>query len=104
MLRALSIFSPSLIRSLPAGGGTAVQVTRNGGYTAVESTDGQTLYYTLSEEGRSHEFAGGRSHAVGGVEESLLNYGLAVSPDRRTFLFTKYTDAGDDLMLIENFR
>lgn len=30
----------------PASGGKGIQVTRNGGYTAFESTDGQSLYYT----------------------------------------------------------
>ena len=111
-------------------------MTRNGGFTAFESTDGKTLYYTLSDEGaeglyakllpdgeekqvlkegvawrgfavfsdgvyyihglgpnsyeiRFHEFAGGRPDAVGGIEGSSLNYGFAVSPDRKTFLFTK---------------
>lgn len=31
---------------VPAGGGAAVQVTRNGGYMGLESPDGGTLYYT----------------------------------------------------------
>jgi Tol biopolymer transport system component len=30
----------------PANGGKGIQVTSNGGYTAFESTDGQSLYYT----------------------------------------------------------
>jgi Tol biopolymer transport system component/DNA-binding winged helix-turn-helix (wHTH) protein len=135
---------------IPAGGGTARQVTHNGGYTAFESTDGKTLYYTLSERGteglyakllpdgeekqvlkegvdrrgfavfadgvyylywrgpnsyeiRFHEFAGGQTHVVGDVG-GPLGLGLAVSPDRKTFLFSKFSDAGSDLMLIENFR
>ncbi len=33
---------------MPAGGGAAVQVTRNGGWIAFDSTDGKTLYYTLN--------------------------------------------------------
>ena len=136
---------------IPAGGGTAVQVTRNGGYTACESTDGKTLYYTLSGEGKeglwakvlpdgeemqvlkeavaSRGFAvfsdgvyylhqrGGNSHeirfyelasrqtrSIGDTEGRTVHLGLAVSPDRKTFLFARYTDAGYDLMLIENFR
>lgn len=31
---------------MPADGGTAVQVTRSGGYYAVESEDGRALYYS----------------------------------------------------------
>jgi len=135
---------------IPAGGGTAVQVTRNGGWAAFESTDGKTLYYTMSEVGaeglyakrlpdgeekqvlnegvagrgvavfsdgvyylhqrgpnsyeiRFHEFAGGHTRVVREIE-GTLELGLAVSPDRKTFLFTKWSDAGADLMLIENFR
>jgi Tol biopolymer transport system component len=135
---------------IPAGGGTAVQVTHNGGFVAFESTDGKTLYYTLSEGGaeglyakqlpdgeekqvlkegvatrgfavfsgavyylhqrgvssyeiRFHEFAGGQTRVVGEIE-GAIGLGLAVSPDRKTFLFTKFSDAGADLMLIENFR
>ncbi len=34
------------IWKMPAGGGQPSQVTHNGGFYAVESTDGQTLYYT----------------------------------------------------------
>jgi len=140
----------SEIWRMPAGGGTAVQVTQNGGFVAFESTDGKTLYYTLSESGAEglcakrlpdgkekqvlkegvahrgfavfsdgvyyiHElgvsrceirfrgFAGEQTRLVGEVE-GTLDDGLAVSPDRKTFLFSKYSDAGADLMLIENFR
>jgi len=135
---------------IPAGGGTAVQVTHSGGHVAFESTDGKTLYYTLSEGGteglyakqlpdgeekqvlkdrvfqrgfavfpdgfyylhqrgvnsyeiRFHEFAGGVTRVVGEIE-GAIGLGLTVSPDRKTFLFSKYSDAGADLMLIENFR
>ena len=38
----------SEIRKIPADGGTAVQVTRGGGFYAVESEDGQQLYYSKS--------------------------------------------------------
>lgn len=135
---------------IPAGEGTAIQVTRQGGFVAFESTDGTTLYYTLSEGGaeglyakrlpdgeekqvlkdgvaqrgfavfsdgvyylhrlglssyeiRFFEFAGVQPRVVGEIEGTLAN-GLAVSPDRKTFLFPKFSDAGTDLMLIENFR
>ncbi|MBI4892503.1 MAG: PD40 domain-containing protein [Acidobacteria bacterium] len=134
----------------PAGGGPAAQITRNGGYTAFESTDGKKLYYTVSERGdeglyakvlpdgeekqvvkenvafrgfavfddgvfylhwrtrnifeiRFYQFAGGNARTIADVAGNL-HIGFAVSPDRKTFLFTKYTDVGSDLMLIENFR
>lgn len=135
---------------VPVGGGTAVQVTHNGGHVAFESTDGKTLYYTLSDGGaeglhakrlpdgeekqvleegvafrnfavvsdgvyylhqlgrsrseiRFHKFGGGQTGMVGEIE-GPIGFGLTVSPDRKTFLFTKFSDAAADLMLIANFR
>jgi hypothetical protein len=56
-----------------------------------------------SWEIRFHEFAGGRTRVIGPITGSL-HIGFTVSPDRKTFLFSKFTDGGSDLMLIENFR
>lgn len=39
-----------------------------------------------------------------GAIEGPLDYGLAVSPDRKTFLFSKRVNVGQDLMMIANFR
>jgi len=133
---------------IPSQGGAAAQITHEGGYVAVESSDGRTLYYTktgrdgplferpraggpekellanvagrgfvvladgiyyLDSAGsvrndiRFHEFATGRSHTVSPIE-GRLGLGLAVSPDRNTFLFARFAATGSDLMLIENFR
>jgi len=57
----------SEIWKIPVGGGEAVQVTRNGGYVAFESYDGQTLCYTKQYD-RSPLF----SRPVGGGEETQL--------------------------------
>ncbi|MBI4892502.1 MAG: PD40 domain-containing protein [Acidobacteria bacterium] len=135
---------------IPSSGGAAVQITRNGGHTAFESTDGKTLYYTITESGteglyaktlpegeerrvireqvalrgfavfddgiyyllqrsgeptqiRFHPFTGGQARTIAEVEGNL-HIGFTVSPDRKTFLFSKWTNQGADLMLIENFR
>jgi Tol biopolymer transport system component len=40
----------SEIWKVPADGGTAVQVTRNGGFYAVESEDGRDLFYSKSSD------------------------------------------------------
>jgi hypothetical protein len=134
---------------MPFAGGPAEQITRNGGYVAVEAQDGTTLYYTKTGEAgplfvqasgraerevlgrvisrgfvifddgiyylyadaargvqpeiRFHEFATGRSSVIGPAASSLGLY-LSVSPDRKTFLFTRYALSGSDIMLIENFR
>jgi len=137
-----------------APSGEAEQVTTTGGFTAFESWDGQTLYYTRTNALEGPVFA--RSIANGserqiadsvyrwdfapvdtglyyitrpapqrrptGFELRLLDYssgqsvvlnrfesldvvGLTVSPDRKTVVTSGIsTVAGDDLMLIQNFR
>lgn len=49
------------------------------------------------------EFASDRSRVISSFE-ATLEVGFSVSPDRKTFLFTRYSSTGNDLMLIENFR
>jgi len=74
------------------------------GFTVL--SDGVYYLHRLSlksYEIRFHKFAGGQTRVVGEIE-GTLNLGFAVSPDRKTFLFTKSSDGGHDLMLIENFR
>ena len=55
------------IWKVPAGGGAAVQVTRNGGFAAVESPDGKYLYYT-----KNRQVSGLWKAPVEGGEESLV--------------------------------
>jgi Tol biopolymer transport system component len=132
----------------------AEQVTTAGGFTAFESWDGQTLYYTRTNalegpvfarsiangserqivdsvyrwdfapvdaglyyitrpepqrrptafELRLLDYSSGRS-VVRNTFESLDVVGLTVSPDRNTIVTSGIsTVAGDDLMLIQNFR
>jgi Tol biopolymer transport system component len=49
------------------------------------------------------QFSTGRSRLLTRIEGDLY-YGLSVSPDRKTVLFSKSVASGRDLMLIENFR
>jgi len=147
-------------------GDAPVQVTRNGGYAAFESTDSRTLYYTLSDSGieglytkalpagpekefvhdavakrgfvvlpqgiyylcspaegrwpdgtwlapfqtppqpyqiRFRRFGDGQSEIVREIK-GPLHLGLTISSDEKRFLFTKISDSGADLMLIENYR
>jgi Tol biopolymer transport system component len=53
---------------VPADGGEAVRVTKNGGFVALESPDGQWIYYTKNE-GRSSVW---RLSKVGGEEAQVL--------------------------------
>ncbi len=132
----------------PSGpGGAPVQVTKNGGAAAFESTDGRVLYYAKrvqlwkvpvggGEETQVLEgplsyptnfvvveegiyFVSARAWLAPGVlyffsfatralkpvaTVSIWSYGLAISPDRRSILYSQLDQAGSDLMLVENFR
>jgi Tol biopolymer transport system component/DNA-binding winged helix-turn-helix (wHTH) protein len=52
---------------------------------------------------RFYEFTTGTSRLVTNVD-GMLAEGFSVSPDRKTFLFSKSVFEGTDLMMIENFR
>jgi Tol biopolymer transport system component len=54
---------------VPAAGGTAEQITRDGGYLVFESTDAQTLYYT-----KTGDIGGGPLYArsVNGADETQV--------------------------------
>lgn len=134
---------------ISAEGGVPEQITRNGGYKAIESSDGKKLYYTKNgdtsplfvltlgtsdekqivdsvtgrgfevlEDGvyylyaallgarydiRFHELSTARSRVISSIGAQDCRH-LSVSPDRKTFLFTRVASTGSDLMLIENFR
>jgi len=134
---------------MPAQGGPAIQVTRKGGYIAVESPDGRFLYYSKTGQFTRTVW----KMPVGGGEESIvlrsvtfynfavthdgiyfipsaddghyavhffsfatgqqspvlplsgeLGYGMAVSPDGKTLLFTQIGHRGSDLMLFSELR
>jgi serine/threonine protein kinase len=90
----------------PLAGGAERQVldqVTNRGFVVLE--DG--IYYLASmgaerNELRFLEFATDRSRVISSIP-GQLSLGLSVSQDRQTFLFTKVTSTGSDLMLIENF-
>jgi hypothetical protein len=50
-----------------------------------------------------YEFSTGAKRLLTKIEGKAYQ-GLGVSPDRKSFLFSKLADSGVDLMLIENFR
>jgi len=55
------------IWKMPADGGTPMQVTRGGGFEAIESRDGKLLYYVKSHGGNSIW-----SVPIGGGEEVIV--------------------------------
>ena len=63
-------------------------------------------YITPRDENRCdlrlYEFATGQKRFITEIERPVA-FGLSVSPDRKTFLFSRHV-TGSDLMMVENFR
>ena len=55
---------------MPNAGGVAVQVTRQGGFAALESPDGSFLYYTKTDDGRDGLW---RMPVSGGAETRIIH-------------------------------
>jgi dipeptidyl aminopeptidase/acylaminoacyl peptidase len=137
---------------MPSTGGSAVQVTRHGGFAAFESPDGRFLYYakglTVPGLWRIPTGGGEEIKLLGSLEAGYWGYwavvengvyyldtttkpgiaffditthritrvfdlenrparedpGLAVSPDKRTILYTQLDSSNSDILLVENFR
>ena len=73
-------------------------------------TVGRTGLYFFTppdERGQSeihyYDFATGKASKIQTIAAGI-RYGLALSPDGRTLLYSQIDDAGSDLMLVENFR
>jgi dipeptidyl aminopeptidase/acylaminoacyl peptidase len=137
---------------MPLTGEPAVQVTRHGGFAALESPDGKLLYYakglTLPGLWRIPTDGGEESEIISSLEPGYWGYwavvengiyyldmnvkpgidffdftthrttrvfdlenrpasgapGLAVSPDRKSILYTQLDALNSDIILVENFR
>ncbi len=94
---------------VPASGGAETPfidlVHPTGGWVVVE--DGIYFISRPNDKGVSYirfkDFATGSDRAVVPIEARVF-WGLTVSPDRRTFLYTLSDESGRDPMLVENFR
>jgi Tol biopolymer transport system component/DNA-binding winged helix-turn-helix (wHTH) protein len=136
---------------MPADGGPAIQVSKQGGTTAIESVDGRSLYYSKSDDSPSAIWrmpvGGGDERpvvddlsyslnfvvadkglyflAVGdgpantsidfydfatGKRTTLLPlgkehwWGMALSPDQRSVLYSVIDSSGSNLMVVDTFR
>ena len=89
---------------MPAGGGTAVQVTHNGGEFGVESEDGKTLYFTRILRADSGSIW--RMPLAGGPEEQLAdslyrsNYAVA---KRGVYYMTHTAASGNSTLKLYDF-
>jgi Tol biopolymer transport system component len=97
---------------VPVGGGEEVEVldTFNQGNVADWAVVNDGIYFinSTAKEGVDIEFLDFATRkvkqvaALGKVE--ILPFALAVSPDRRQFLYAQNDNPGGDIMLVENFR
>lgn len=67
------------IWKMESGGGKALQVTRGGGYTAVESPDGKSLFYTNSPSGETLWKSGVDGSNPVKILEGVSHRGLVVT-------------------------
>jgi serine/threonine protein kinase len=94
---------------VPTSGGAETQfidlVHPTGGW--IVFADGIYFISRPNEKGVSYirfkDFATGSDRVVVPIE-GRVDWGLSVSPDRRTFLYSLSDESGSDLMLVENFR
>ena len=93
---------------IPVEGGEETQVLETV-YNRAFEVRAEGIYYMSwsSEDGTSrlqfHAFSGGKSRELAKFEGVIEN-GLGVSPDGKSFLFSRLDAASADLMLVENFR
>jgi Tol biopolymer transport system component len=82
---------------MPADGGQAQQVTRNGGQTALESADGKSLYFTKSDGGVEGLFSvpveGGEERQV--LKDVVPARGFVVVPDGIYYISPAKPDLAD---------
>jgi Tol biopolymer transport system component len=76
----------------------AFEVAQNGIYYITSSPKGRSLRFLEFDSGSSTELAN-----LPSIDNSIAS-GLAVSPDRKTILYSQIDQAGSDLMMVEGFR
>ncbi len=101
--------SPLTIWRIPVGGGVENKIldSVNPSTLWTIAPDGIYHFSVADDKGHSelrlYEFTTGKVRELLTIERSL-SYGLSISPDGRTILYTQLDEVGSDLMLVENFR
>ena len=100
---------PRSVWKMPVEGGQETKVLDSVNPSTVWTVGSKGIYFfrAADDKGRSdlslYEFATAKTRKLLTVERSVF-YGLTVSPDGRTILYTQVDEAGSNLMLVENFR
>jgi Tol biopolymer transport system component/DNA-binding winged helix-turn-helix (wHTH) protein len=100
---------PWSVWRMPVEGGEETKVLDSVNPSTLWTVGSKGIYFfkAADDKGRSdlcrYEFATAKTRKLLTIERSV-SYGLTVSPDGRTILYTQLDEAGTDLMLVENFR
>ena len=100
---------PRSVWRIPVGGGEETEIFNSVNPSTDWTVGPNGIYFfkVADDKGCSdlclYEFATAKTRKLLTVERGV-SYGLTVSPDGRTILYTQLDEAGSDLMLVENFR
>jgi Tol biopolymer transport system component len=76
---------------IPSGGGQAQQITQNGGFLAIESTDGKTLFYSYQSKVFARQLADGSERQV---LDSATDFSYAPVEDGIFYIGLRGPDGG----------
>jgi hypothetical protein len=77
---------------MPASGGPKIQVTKRGGYSPLESADGQYLYYSTTQNALWRVLLAGGEETK--VLPALADFGSAYALGKQGIYFIRATDQG----------
>jgi Tol biopolymer transport system component len=101
--------SPISVWKMPVEGGQETKVLDSVNRSTVWTVGSKGIYFfsAVYDKGRNDlclfEFATAKIRKLLAVERKVA-WGLTVSPDGRSILYTQVDEVGSDLMLVENFR
>jgi Tol biopolymer transport system component/predicted Ser/Thr protein kinase len=99
---------PSSLWKVPVGGGEETEVLASVAGRSFAVVDKGIYFISLPSSSSDHliqflNLANGKINRVAATRESPP-YGLTVSPDEQSFLYSEFDSSGSDLMLVENFK
>jgi Tol biopolymer transport system component len=103
---ATSANSPSALWRIPAAGGAAVKIAEGVNSTSFDVAKEGIYYLEHLPTQTRLQFLDLASRRTITVAENLGNvdFGLGISPDGRTILYTRVDSTVNDLMIVDNFR